>query len=114
MEDITNIFFMCIVNALMFAMFYVLVSLGLTLVYSILDIVNFAHGEFYMFGGFTAYVLFSKLHVNYFLTLAAAFLVVGAFGVLIEKLIFKRFRGMILQSFIVSLGLIWIFRELAR
>jgi branched-chain amino acid transport system permease protein len=79
-----------------------------------LDIVNFAHAEFYMIGGYISYVLFAQLHVNYFLTIVIAFLVVGAFGVVIEKLIFKRFRRMILQSFIVSLGLIWIFRESMR
>jgi len=114
MGGFSDIFYMCIVNAVMFAMFYILIALGLTLVYSILDIVNFAHAEFYMIGGFISYILFAQLHVNYFLTIAAAFLVVGAFGVLIEKLIFKRFRGMVLQSFIVSLGLIWIFRESMR
>jgi len=114
MEWLSSIFFMCIVNTLMLAMFYILIALGLTLVYSILDIVNFAHAEFYMFGGFISYILFAQLQLNYFLTMAVAFLAVGAFGVLIEKVIFKRFRGRILQSFIVSLGLIWIFRESMR
>ena len=114
MEDVLLIIAKCLINALMLAMLYVLVSLGLTFVYSILDIVNFAHAEFYMFGGYISYVLFAQLSLNYFATLIIAFVVVCFFGIVIEKFIFKRFRGMILQSFIVSLGLIWIFRESMR
>ncbi len=103
-----------LVDSLMLGMFYVLIATGLTLVYSILDIVNFAHGEFYMFGGFVSYVLFSQYQLNYFVVLVLAFLVVGAFATLIERLVFKRYRGQILPAFIASLGLIWIFRETMR
>jgi len=114
MEGLSTIVVTCIINALITAMFYMLVAVGATLVFGILDIINFAHGEFYMLGGFIAYVLFGQLHLNYFLTLGVAFLAVGAFGFLIEKFIFKRFRRMFLQSFIVCMGLIWIFRESMR
>jgi len=114
MEGLSTIVVTCIINALITAMFYILVAVGATLVFGILDIINFAHGEFYMLGGFIAYVLFGQLHLNYFLTLGVAFLAVGAFGFLIEKFIFKRFRRMLLQSFIVCMGLIWIFRESMR
>lgn len=103
-----------LMDSLMLGMFYVLIATGLTLVYSILDIVNFAHGEFYMFGGFVSYVFFSRYHLNYFVVLLLAFLLVGAFAMLIERLIFKRYRGQILPAFIASLGLIWIFRETMR
>ena len=103
-----------LVDSLMLGMFYVLVAVGLTLVYSILDIVSFAHGEFYMFGGFVSYVFFSKYQLNYFLVLLLAVLLVGSFAVVIEKFIYKRYRGQILPAFIVSLGLIWIFRESMR
>lgn len=102
------------VDSLMLGMFYVLVAVGLTLVYSILDIVSFAHGEFYMFGGFVSYIFFSKYQLNYFLVLLLAVLLVGSFAVVIEKFIYKRYRGQILPAFIVSLGLIWIFRESMR
>jgi branched-chain amino acid transport system permease protein len=92
MEGLSTIVVTCIINALITAMFYMLVAVGATLVFGILDIVNFAHGEFYMLGGFIAYVLFGQLNLNYFLTIGIAFLAVGAFGFLIEKFIFKRFR----------------------
>lgn len=114
MEDLFPIIMTCIINGLITAMLYMLVAVGASLVFGILDIVNFAHGEFYMFGGFIAYVLFGQLHLNYFLTIGIAFLVVGTFGFFIEKFIFARFRRMLLQSFIVCMGLIWIFRESMR
>lgn len=103
-----------LVDSLMLGMFYVLIAAGLTLVYSILNIVNFAHGEFYMFGGFVSYIFFSQYHLNYFVVLPLAFILVGSLAVVIEKLIFKRYRGQILTAFIVSLGLIWIFQESMR
>ncbi len=101
----------CVVEAMMIGMLYILVAIGLTLVFSIMDIVNFAHGEFYMLGAFACYVLFAELHLNYFVTIILAMIGVGLFSLLIERLCFRPFRGQILQAFIVSLGLIWIFRE---
>ncbi|OPX39745.1 MAG: hypothetical protein B1H11_02210 [Desulfobacteraceae bacterium 4484_190.1] len=103
-----------LLNSLMLGMLYILIAMGLTLVYSILEIVNFAHGEFYMLGGFTSYVFFSQLHVNYFLTMLLAFVLIGGFAVIIEKLIFKRYREQILPAFMVSLGLVWILSESMR
>jgi branched-chain amino acid transport system permease protein len=104
----------CIIEGLMMGMLYILVAVGLTLVFSIMDIVNFAHGEFYMLGGFISYILFGQLHLNYFLTILVALISVGLFSVLVERLVFKPFRGQILPAFIISLGLIWIFRESIR
>ncbi|HBF43540.1 MAG TPA: hypothetical protein DDW42_07930 [Desulfobacteraceae bacterium] len=103
-----------LLNSLMLGMLYILIAMGLTLVYSILEIVNFAHGEFYMLGGFTSYIFFSQLHVNYFLTMLLAFVLIGGFAVIIEKLIFKRYREQILPAFMVSLGLVWILSESMR
>lgn len=103
-----------LLNSLMLGMLYIMIAMGLTLVYSILEIVNFAHGEFYMLGGFTSYVFFSQLHVNYFLTMLLAFVLIGGFAVIIEKLIFKRYREQILPAFMISLGLVWILSESMR
>ncbi len=102
-----------IVNGVMLGMVYVLVALGLTLVFSIMEVINFAHGEFYMLGGFTAYYLSAQLGLNYFLTIAAAVLLIGALGWVIEKLIFRPFRKDLLGAFIVSLGLLWVLQSVA-
>jgi len=97
-----------IVNGIGLSMVYILVALGLTLIFSILRIINFAHGEFYMLGGFAAYYLTGTWGINYFVTIILAFIVVGAIGVATERLIFAPLRDNLLAGFIVSLGLLWI------
>ena len=99
------------VDGVMLGMMYILIALGLTLVYSILGIVNFAHAQFYMFGGFLTWLLFGERHLSYFLTLIIAMVVIGFFGVGVERLCFRPFRGKVLEAFIISLGLIWIFEQ---
>jgi branched-chain amino acid transport system permease protein len=100
-----------LVNGIMLGMVYILVALGLTLVFSIMEVINFAHGEFYMLGGFAVYYLFAELGINYFATLAAAVVLVGSFGWVVEKVIFRPFRRNLLGAFIVSLGLVWVFQS---
>lgn len=94
-----------IINALFLGMTYVVIAAGLTLVFGVMDIFNFAHGELYMFGGFAGYFLLEKMGVNFFLalvlTIAAMFLV----GVLIERFSFRLVRGQLVASMILSLGL---------
>ncbi len=109
MEIISQAF----INALMLGVFYILIALGLTLVFSIMGIINFAHGEMYMLAGYIVYYLSSCYHLNYFLTLIVAMLLIGAFGVVVEKLIFKPFRNQLLSAFITSLGLSWILQSFA-
>jgi len=93
---------------------YILVALGLTLIFSILDIINFAHGEFYMLGGFVTYYTFAVVGVNYFVTLLVAVVAVGAAGVLAERVVFRHLRGKTLNAFIVSLGLLWVMQAGAQ
>src|SRR5437899_10398643 len=88
-------------------MVYVLVALGLTLIFSILEIINFAHGEFYMLGGYVTYYAYALFGLNYFATLVLAILTVGIAGVVAERLIFEDLRGRALNAFIRSLRLLW-------
>src|SRR5437879_10284984 len=95
-------------------MVYVLVALGLTLIFSILEIINFAHGEFYMLGGYVTYYAYALFGLNYFATLVLAILTVGLAGVVAERLIFHDLRGRALNAFIVSLGLLWVMQASAQ
>jgi branched-chain amino acid transport system permease protein len=70
--------------------FYALLSLGLAVIFGLLNIINFTHGAQYMLGAFCAYLLLNKLGVGYWWSLAAAPLIVGAFGVLIERFMLKH------------------------
>ena len=64
-------------NGVMLGLNYALIALGLTLIFGIMGIVNFAHGEMYMLGGYVAYYLFGMLGLNFFAMLAAAVVLVG-------------------------------------
>lgn len=92
-------------NGLMLALIYMLVALGLTLIYGVLHIVNFAHGEFYMLGAFSLWYFMSSLNLNYFAAFAVSMLVVGLLGVVAERFLFRPFRGDVIPAFSVALGL---------
>ncbi len=97
--------------------FYAMLSLGLAVIFGLLDIVNFAHGALYMLGAFAAWILLDKLGVNYWFALILAPLVVGVLGVVIERVFLKRLYGLdplygLLLTFGLSLIFEGIFREL--
>ena len=70
--------------------FYALLSLGLAVIFGLLNIINFTHGAQYMLGAFCAYFLLNKLGLGYWWALVIAPLAVGAFGVLIERTMLKH------------------------
>ncbi|MBX3674726.1 MAG: branched-chain amino acid ABC transporter permease [Burkholderiales bacterium] len=70
--------------------FYALLSLGLAVIFGLLNIINFTHGAQYMMGAFAAYFLLNKLGLNYWWALVLAPLAVGATGVVIERLMLSR------------------------
>ncbi|MFZ2155068.1 MAG: branched-chain amino acid ABC transporter permease [Bradyrhizobium sp.] len=94
-----------VVNGLVLGALYFLMAVGFTMVFGIMRVVNFAHGEFYMFGGFVVLFLFGMHDVPFLVALVAAGIFVGCFGVLVEQAIFKPFRGDTLSSMISALGL---------
>jgi len=70
--------------------FYALLSLGLAVIFGLLNIINFAHGAQYMLGAFCAYLLLNKLGIGYWWALLIAPIVVGALGIVIERLMLKQ------------------------
>jgi len=70
--------------------FYALLSLGLAVIFGLLNIINFSHGAQYMLGAFVAYLSLNKFGINYWVSLIVTPLLVGATGVLIEKTMLKR------------------------
>src|SRR5438874_132994 len=70
--------------------FYALLSLGLAVIFGLLNIVNFAHGAMYMMGAFVGWLLLNHLGMGYWWALIVAPLLVGAFGVVVERLFLKR------------------------
>ncbi len=97
-----------ILNGLMTSSFYALIAVGLSLVFGVMHIVNFAHGEFYMIGAYTVWVLYAKMHWPFFLAVAAAIVIVGLLGLICERLVFRHAKGNVLSGFIMSVGLVFI------
>jgi branched-chain amino acid transport system permease protein len=74
--------------------FYALLSLGLAVIFGMLNIINFAHGALYMVGAFCAYFLLHLLGLNYWFALIISPLVVGALGMIIERTMLQRLAGL--------------------
>ncbi len=95
--------------------FYAMLSLGLAVIFGLLDIVNFAHGALYMLGAFAAWIMLDKWGVNYWFALILAPLVVGALGVVIERVFLKRLYGLDpLYGLLLTFGLALIFEGILR
>ncbi|MDB5792948.1 MAG: transporter permease [Massilia sp.] len=65
--------------------FYAMLSLGLAVIFGLLNVINFSHGALYMMGAFLAFIGVTSYGLNYWMMLVLAPLVVGAFGILVEK-----------------------------
>jgi branched-chain amino acid transport system permease protein len=106
----SELFFQSFVNGLTLAAIYILVALGLTLLFSIMHILNFAHGELFMVGSYSIYYfmgfnLTGSVLLNYVLGLILTIVVIGFLGVGIEKVFFRPLRGKVIQGLILSMGL---------
>ncbi len=96
--------------------FYALLSLGLAVIFGMLNIVNFAHGALYMVGAFLAWMLLNYAGINYWTALLLVPLAVGLIGVLIEKFLLQWLQGLdhlygLLLTFGLALMLEGLFRE---
>ena len=95
--------------------FYAVLSLGLAVIFGLLNIINFTHGAQYMMGAFVAYVLLERFGVGYWWALLVAPLVVGATGVLIERLMLSRLYKLDhLYGLLLTFGLALILQGLFR
>src|SRR5256884_3085062 len=95
--------------------FYALLSLGLAVIFGLLNIINFTHGAQYMMGAFCAYFLSTKLGIGYWWALAIAPLAVGLVGMIIERLMLARLYKLDhLYGLLLTFGLALIIQGLFR
>src|ERR1700759_3021506 len=93
--------------------FYALLSLGLAVIFGMLNIINFAHGALYMMGAFVAYFMLNLLGLNYWWALLLAPIVVGLFGMLLERLLLTWLTGLDhLYGLLLTFGLVLIIQGL--
>jgi branched-chain amino acid transport system permease protein len=95
--------------------FYALLSLGLAVIFGLLNIINFTHGAQYMLGAFCAYLLLEKLGIGYWWSLVIAPVVVGATGVIIERTMLARLYKLDhLYGLLLTFGLALIIQGIFR
>ena len=95
-----------IVNGVTIGAVYALIAVGLTLVFGILDVINFAHGEFYMLGAFLTYSLTVRLGLDYFLALVLTIVGGAGAGLIAERLTVRPLQGRHMFTVVLStLGL---------
>lgn len=78
-----------LINGLILGSAYALIALGLTMVFSIMKVVNFAHGQMYMLGGFVVYYLYGQYNLPFFVALACAACALGLVGVFFNRFLFQ-------------------------
>jgi len=78
-----------IANGLYLGAQYALIALGLTLIFSLMNVLNFAHGQMYVLGGFVTYTVVAQFELPFIVGLLASGLVLGAVGALVERFLFR-------------------------
>jgi branched-chain amino acid transport system permease protein len=95
--------------------FYAMLALGLAIIFGLMHVVNFAHGAQYMLGAFAALILLNTFGVPYWGALVIAPLVVGAFGIVMERFILKRIQELDhLYSLLATFAAVLIIEGLMR
>lgn len=101
-------------NGVMLGSTYALMALGLTLIYGILNIPNFAHGHLYMFGAYIAFFLMTVCGVSYWLATVISIIALAIVGLVVERLVYHPLRSTPhVNSFIAAVGLLIFLESLA-
>ncbi len=108
-----SFFIQVLVNGIMLGLTYVLIASGFSLIYGIMRLLNFAHGEFYMLGAFATYLLCEHLGVHYFTALALSMVIIGVLGMLVYRFFFRPFRDEHDPSLVIALGIAMLIGGLA-
>jgi branched-chain amino acid transport system permease protein len=103
-----------LVNGLLLGATYSLLGIGLTLVFGLMNVVNFAHGEFYTLGAYATFAALSLARVDFFAAIALAIVVGAAAGALTDRVLLRPLRGESIDTtMLVMIGL-WIFMQNAE
>jgi branched-chain amino acid transport system permease protein len=95
--------------------FYAMLSLGLAVIFGMLNIINFAHGALFMMGAFVAWILLDYLGIGYFPALILSPLIIGIFGVILERTIISRLYKLDhLYGLLLTFGLALVVQGLFR
>lgn len=100
-------------NAVYAASYISLVAVGLVLIFGVMGVVNFAHGELFMVGAYAVVALYADLQVPFFVAVAAGLIFVGCLGLVMERALFRPLRDNPLGGLVASIGFLMILQSLA-
>ncbi len=104
-----------LLSGVLIGLIYALVAVGLTMIFGVMDIVNFAHGEFLMFGMYSSFWLFSLFALDPLITLPLTVLMLFALGLVVYQLVIKRIiNAPPLSQIFATFGMMILFRGLAQ
>jgi len=104
-----EIFLQSLISGILIGGVYALIGIGLTIIFGVMRVINFAHGDLMMLGMYTTYYLFSLFHVDPFLSIFITIPLMFLFGALLQKVVINRVLGALPQNQIlltIGLGLI--------
>ena len=107
-----TMFFQQIINGLMIGSMYALVALGVTMTFGLMDIVNFAHGQFVMMGEFFCYLSITLLGMNFFIAFLVSIFLTFAVGIILERYTYRFARLNPINGLMISIGLIFVLENL--
>ncbi len=102
-----------LINALYASSYLALVAVGLVLIFGVMGVVNFAHGELYMAGAYAVFFLYVQQDLNFFLAVALGMVFVGLLGLVMERALFRPLRGNPLGGLIASIGFLLVLQAAA-
>jgi branched-chain amino acid transport system permease protein len=102
-----------VVNAVYAASYMSLIAVGLVLIFGVMGVINFAHGELYMAGAYTVVALYSMFAMPFFVAVAAGLVFVGVLGLIMEYALFRPLRDNPLSGLIASIGFLLILQTAA-
>src|ERR1700734_723294 len=95
--------------------FYAMLSLGLAIIFGMLNIINFAHGALFMMGAFVAWIMLNSLGIGYYPALILSPIVIGIFGLILERTIISRLYKLDhLYGLLLTFGLALVIQGLFR
>jgi branched-chain amino acid transport system permease protein len=106
-------FIQVLVNGLMLGLTYAVIASGFSLIYGIMRLLNFAHGDFYMLGAFATFLLCEKLGLDYFSSFLLSMVLVALLGMIVYQIFFRPFREEHDPSLVIALGVAMLIGGLA-
>lgn len=104
-----------LISGVLIGLVYALIAVGLTIIFGVMDIVNFAHGEFLMFGAYSAVLLFTGLAIDPLFSLPLTMILLFVVGVLTYKIVISRILDApMLSQIFATFGLMILFRAIAQ